>query len=100
MTMLGIDFLEHGLDLIGASYIDFVNGDAQLVLGILGAQINDEGIERIQVVGVCQGEMDALLRKLMSACGANSRIDTVALDLSLHSENAMRCDAMRRVVLV
>jgi hypothetical protein len=71
--------LEHGLDLIGISYIDLVNRDAKLVFGILGAEINDQRIERFQALGVGQGQMDSSLRELVSACASDTICKPVAL---------------------
>jgi hypothetical protein len=84
VTVLSVNLLEHGLDLIRISYIDLVNRDTKLVLGIFGAKINNQRIERLQALGVGQGQMDSPLRELVSACASNTSCKRVALAIFCH----------------
>jgi hypothetical protein len=65
LTVLFVDLLEHGFDLVGGSDVDLVDGNAELVLCVFGLEVFYDCVHGVEVGRVSQGEVDAMLCELV-----------------------------------
>lgn len=72
VTVLFVNLLEHGFNLISRADVDLVDRNAEPVLGVLGLQLCDKRVHCVQVGRVGQGEVDAVLGELACTGCADS----------------------------
>jgi hypothetical protein len=65
LAVLFVNLLEHGFNLVGGADVDLVDGDAELVLCVFGLEVFYDCVHGVEVGGVGQGEMDAMLCELV-----------------------------------